>query len=141
MSPINSLSTAYVPPNTRLGAYERNVKAFGPVTASALGVADAAVEAAKSTVSFSSDALQRLGDSLGEGFDAVTEGLSKGADLVSAAASDAVDSVTNLATRAADSVGEAGTYVADAVSDALDNLGHYATIAGVAVGNALDETA
>ena len=141
MSSINSLSTAYVPPNTRLGAYERNVKAFGPVTASALGVADAAVEAAKSTYSFSSDALQRLGDSLGEGFDAVTEGLAKGAGAVSAATGDAVEGLTDLASRAADSVGEAGTYVADTVGDALDNLEHYATIAGVAVGNALDETA
>lgn len=141
MSSINSLSTAYVPPNTRLGAYERNAKAFGPVTASALGAADAAVEAAKSTYSFSSDALQRLGDSIGNGFDAVTEGLSKGADVVGSAAGEVADGIAGLATRAADSVGEAGTYVADAVGDAIDNLEHYATIAGVAIGNALDETA
>jgi phage-related tail protein len=141
MSSINSLSTPYVPPNTRLGAYERNVKAFGPVTASALGVADAAVEAAKSTYSFSSDALQRLGDSIGEGFDAVSDGLAKGADLVSSTAGEAADGIAGLATRAADSVSEAGTYVADAVGDAIDNLEHYATIGGVAIGNALDETA
>ncbi|MFT3954692.1 MAG: hypothetical protein QM722_09965 [Piscinibacter sp.] len=129
MSSINSLASAYVPANTQLGSYERNAKAFGPVVATVLGAADAVGAAAESTCTFSSDALSRLGDSIGDGFAAVSDGIEQAADTIGSAAGDAVDTV-----------GEFGGSVVDGVGDLLGSLAGYATTAGLAIGNALDET-
>jgi len=62
VSSINPSTACTVASPPRPGPYEINSKAFGPVAASAIGVAQAIGDAASSVCSFSSEGLDALGD-------------------------------------------------------------------------------
>jgi phage-related protein len=134
MSTIGSLASGYINPLTGLGAYERNVKAFGPVVATAIGAADATSGVCQSTCSFSSDALSALDDWVDQGVDtvasvgdtlagaaqAVQNGVGDSVDGLEGALDSIVDTVTGAAQGVADTVGDAVESVEDFVSDAAD---------------------
>ncbi|MGC4079826.1 MAG: hypothetical protein QM702_22820 [Rubrivivax sp.] len=167
MSTIGSLASAYINPRTDVGAYERNVKAFGPVVATAIGAADAASGVCESTCSFSSDALNALddwvdqgvgavasvGDTLAGAAQAVQDGVVGTVDSVKSAIDSVVDTVSGAAQSVADGVGSAVDSVenlasgtADAVSDAagavvdaFDTVAGYAAMGALSIGQAIHE--
>ncbi|MBZ8140802.1 hypothetical protein CLD22_12940 [Rubrivivax gelatinosus] len=169
MSSIGSLASAYINPRTELGAYERNVKAFGPVVATAIGAANAAGGLCDSTCSFSSDALSALDDWVDQGVDAVAsvgqtlagaaqavedgvgdtytdikQALTSVVDTVEGAAQsvgDAVDSVTDFVSDGVGAVVDAGGDVVDSVGEALNTVAGYAAMGALSIGQAIHDIA
>jgi len=94
VSSINSISS-YVQPLASAKAcqddYTINAGLYGPVVASAIGVANAAADSASAICSFSAESLGKLGDMADAGYDAVGTALSDTGNAVESA----FDSVTN----------------------------------------------
>lgn len=149
MSTVNSLSSAYSSNAQPLTPYERNAKMYGPAAASAIGLADAATEAASSTVSFSSKALNELSEAgktvvntvsntvsntyhaLGNVVDGVEQGVkelglgiahlaSEGADEMKSATHTAMESARDATNFVGDTVNTVASAVGDAAGTVLD---------------------
>lgn len=139
MSTIGSLAAGYINPLNGLGAYERNVKAFGPVVATAIGAADAASGACQSTCSFSSDALSALDDWVDQGVDAVAsvgDTLAGAAQAVQNGVGDTVDGLEQAFDSVVDTVTGAAKGIADTVGDAVDSVQDFVSDATAAVSDA-----
>lgn len=133
--------------------FELNSDAYGPVAASVIGAAEAAVNLAGSTVTFSDKALQQLttsaheaastveeaahgvGQWLSDGVHEVESGVqqlgtlaSDGYHSVESAIGSVVDGVTDAADTAASRVGHAVSSVYGAVGDAAGQAASYAAL-------------
>lgn len=157
MSAIQSFSAAYGNLRPELGNYERNTRAFGPAVATALGVADGAVEAASSTYQFSQQALDQLYTAGREGVEAVAGAVTSVVDGIASlpeeavslarqgigsiqhAAGAVVDSVSDLAEDVGDTVSAAGNAVGDAVGGTVNRLAGYAALGASVLGGAIDD--
>lgn len=127
MSLISSLSTPSAG-TASLGAYERNARTYGAAVASVIGAADALGAAATSTASFSSAALDKASQAIGDGVDEVVE--------VSQAA---YDGLSNAVKKTYGAVADAGSGVADAVGEVMATVGDCAGVAVTAVTQAIDQ--
>jgi phage-related protein len=124
----NSSSDSYVAPANRKmpTAFDVNSQEFGPVAATAIGVAAAATDAAGATVSFSSEGLKRLAD-LGNSAESAVEGVFTGiGNEISSLGHDVKDgvekayhAVENTFSSAVGSVEGAISSVEDSVSSGL----------------------
>jgi len=93
-----------------LGNYERNAKAFGPVAANVIGVAEAAGYGVSTVCTLSREGLAELGQ--------------------------AAESVYEGASQAVEAIGETVASVASAVGDAAGSVASYAAL-GALAGSAL----
>jgi len=89
-------------------AFEKNTDAYGPVVASAIGVAQAVADGASATVSLSEKAIGKLADSVHEAGDAVEHTY----DAVKDTASSVYDDVADTASNVYDAVGSVGSKLA-----------------------------
>lgn len=131
---VSSLASA---PQTN---YDVNCKAYGPVVAGAVGVAEAAADSVSAVVSFSAESLEKLGDVAESGLQSVTEVLGDVADAVGDAVDSAENSVVSLYNEVAemaedglDAVGDAASSVADGISSAAGAVAAYVAM-GVEAG-------
>ena len=113
--------------------FELNSDAFGPVAASAIGLAQVAADTAGATVNFSEQALQSLSNTA-HGAVAAVEGA---ASDVGSAVSAAYHSVADAGSGAASAVGRAASSLYNAIGDVADTTTSYAAIGAQAVGAAL----
>ncbi|MBI3531361.1 MAG: hypothetical protein HY068_02575 [Burkholderiales bacterium] len=146
MSSINSISS-YVQPLASAKAcqddYTINAGLYGPVVASAIGVANAAADSASAICSFSAESLGKLGDMADAGYDAVGTALSDTGNAVESA----FDSVTNgftqlysdvaaMANDGLDALGDVGQSVSNAAEEVVDSIGNGLSDAATAVSDA-----
>lgn len=110
--------------------FELNSDAFGPVAASAIGLAQVAADAAGSTVTFSEQAWQSLSDSAHEAVSAVEGAASEVGHAVGAAC----QTVADAGSSAMSAVGQAASSLYSAVGDVADKTTAYAAIGAQAVG-------
>lgn len=110
--------------------FELNSDAFGPVAASAIGLAQVAADAASSTVTFSEQALQSLSNTAHEAVNAVEDVASE----VGQAVGTAYHSVTDAGSSAMSAVGQAASSLYGAIGDVADKTTAYAAIGAQAVG-------
>lgn len=123
---MDSIS-AYSPASTvRPGTYERNVKEYGPVVASALGAAQSLGEAASATVDFSEEALSKI-----------SHGVSAAVDEVEEMASDLGQALSKVGDEVSDFAGD----VVDGVGSAVHSVGQYVGLGTAATVNALSSIA
>jgi hypothetical protein len=144
MSSIPSIThSAHCP--AKLGSYEINAKAYGPVVATAIGAGEALGQWAESTYTAGSQTLNELAatgtaayeavaqatqsavQGVEDGFQAVGQFISDTAGAVGDAVHEAVDAVGE----AVDSVGDAASDVADAIGSAVGDAAVYATLGAV----------
>lgn len=125
---INSISSSWLPqiasnsiPKSQQGSFEINSKEFGPVAATAIGVTQAAEEAAGTVCSISSSGLHKLG--------ALAE---DGVELLE----DAAQAVYSPVAKAARTIGHGLSEAGSAVADAAGSVAGYATL-GLAAGKQL----
>ena len=155
MSNIGSVASSYVPASSTVKPaqtnFVSNVAAYGPVAASAIGVAEVAPSGASAVFNFSAESLAKLGDAVEAGYDAIGDAFDDAGSLVGdaldgveSAVSDAVnqveDGVTNLYTEIADmaesgldAIGDAASAVADGFNSAVTSVTTFAAY-GVAAG-------
>ncbi|MDP1655571.1 MAG: hypothetical protein Q8K91_09920 [Hylemonella sp.] len=146
MSSINSISS-YVQPLASAKAcqddYTINAGLYGPVVASAIGVANAAADSVSAICSFSAESLEKLGDMADAGYDAVGTALSDTGDAVESA----LDSVTNgftqlytdvaaMASDGLDTLGDVGQTVSNAAEEVIDSIEDGLSDAATAVSDA-----
>lgn len=146
VSSINSISS-YVQPLASAKAcqddYTINAGLYGPVVASAIGVANAAADSASAICSFSAESLGKLGDMADAGYDAVGTALSDTGNAVESA----FDSVTNgftqlysdvaaMANDGLDALGDVGQSVSNAAEEVVDSIGNGLSDAATAVSDA-----
>jgi hypothetical protein len=134
---------------TAPSAFEVNTAMYGPVAASAIGVAQAAAPAASSVVSFSQAALKELAsaadsvsDTVGDAVDFVGEGLSSVAGAAVAAYDQGVKlahSVENAADAVGDVVGSATGAVTDGLMTAASNVAGYALLGAAGLAGLIDD--
>lgn len=155
MSSIN-----FLPPGTAVAqtpscrrampsAYETNAALFGPVAASALGVAQAAAPAASAVVTFSQAAMKELAsaadsvsDTVGDAVDFVEDGLSSVAGAAVAVYDQGVklaQSVENAADAVGDVVGSATGAVTDGLMTAASNVAGYALLGAAGLAGLIDD--
>lgn len=140
------------------GSFKENSDAFGPVAATAIGVAQAAAGVADSTVTIGSQALQGLSDAatytvrtvgdsvedavhlVGDGIGQVQDGAhhlkqmaGEGVDALEHAAESAYDGVADFVEDAAHSIGHAATALYDSVGSGVSTLAGYAAAGGQAI--------
>lgn len=155
MSNIGSVVSSYVPASSTVKSaqtnFVSNVAAYGPVAASAIGVAEVAPSGASAVFNFSAESLAKLGDAAQAGVDAVGNAVNDfetmvgdAVDSVETAVCDAVTQVENgvtdlykevsdLASSGMDSISSAASSVADGFNSAVTSvtsLAAYGTAAG-----------
>lgn len=168
MSSINFLSSGASPqisptaPGKRPApsAFELNSARFGPVAASAIGVAQATVPAASAVVSFSqaalkelSDAAEGVSDAVGEAVDFVEDGVSSLADGIVSLAHDGAEalesacdegakfvaSVEHAVDSATTVIGDATSAVTDGLKTAMGNVAGYALLGAASVAGFIND--
>lgn len=132
MSSINSISSYLAPLASSKACpddYSINAGLYGPVVASAIGVANAAADSASAIVSFSAEGLEKLSDMAESGYAAVGTALSDAGDTVGTAIGSVTDGITQLYTDVAamasegmDALGDAGRTVSDAAEEVIDSI-------------------
>jgi phage-related protein len=125
VSSLNSISSPCRTPT----AFEVNSKTFGPTAAAAIGVAAKATDAVSSTVSFSSDGLQRLAGEIGEAWDGAVDAVGDAVDSVE-------DGIAGLGHGAMDAVTDAYHSIEGGVESVADSVEHVYDEATDAVGDA-----
>lgn len=149
MSSISSMSgvnsSPYMTGPTE-STYETNSKSFGPAAATVMGAVDAGGAAVSSVVSFSEEALKKVGDSLEAGYDAVKSGVNDVTSEISHLASEAGDSIKTGYNEVADALNSVGTSisnaagsVSDTVGSAVSTVGQYAALGAAAAKNLVSE--
>ncbi len=127
--------------------FERNSDAYGPVAATAIGIADAATNGASSTVTISEHAINKLADTAHDVGGVINHGVSEvesGLQSVGHAINDgfheaghavehAYDEVKDAATTVYNGVTHAASSVGDAVGSVGSKLAAYAAIGAQAV--------
>ena len=150
MSSISALSSNIAHPGLTstqkkpLGAFEVNAKQYGPVVATAMGVAQATGEAAHAGVSFSNEALKRLhdaGDALADAASAAWDGTVAGVhDL----AKDIEQGLSDGYHGMVDEASELGGDLKDAVQQAYawgQSVEHSVADAASSVANSVEDAA
>lgn len=132
MSSISSISS-YIPPLASSKVpddYEINVGLYGPAVATVIGAADAAADSVSAICSFSTESLDKLGNMVGTGYDAVGTALSDTGDAVGAAIGSATNGLTQLyadvaamADKGIEALGDAGQAVSNAAEEVVDSIG------------------
>ena len=115
-------------------AFEVNTAKYGPVAASAIGVAQAAVPAASSVVSFSQAAMKELGaaaDSVSDTVGAAVAVYDQGVKLA--------HSVESAADAVGDVVGSATGAVTDGLMTAASNVAGYALLGAAGLAGLIDD--
>lgn len=143
-SAYTSTQTVYPCPKS---TFEKNSDAYGPVVASAIGIAQSVADGASTTVSLSEKALGKVVDSvedagttMAHGIESAESGLQSAAHAIRNGLNEAenaveqtYDSVKDTATSVYDEVANAASNVSDAISSVGSKLASYAAIGAQAV--------
>lgn len=150
MSSISSISS-YIPPLASSKVpddYEINVGLYGPAVATVIGAADAAADSVSAICSFSTESLDKLGDMVGAGYDAVGTALSDTGDAVGAAIGSATGGFTQLyadvaamADKGIEAVSDAAEEVVDSLEDSLSNAASTVSDAASSVVDGISDAA
>jgi hypothetical protein len=128
LSPVASGSI----PKNQLGSFEMNAKEFGPVAASAIGLAQAAGQAGDTVINLSTRGL----DQLSRASQQVYQGVGDAVEAVGDAIEEVVDTVQDAASDVVEGIEDGFTAVTDTLSDAGNQVASYAAL-GLAAGRHL----
>jgi hypothetical protein len=139
-------------PKSQLGSFEINSKEFGPVTASAIGMAQALGDAGETAYSFSAESLAALGRNAESAAESVADAVGDLATTVTEGAEALVNGTVQGATQAVSAAKSAANQLVDGVEQAvdatLDTLGSvgssvagYATLGAAAAAHLLNAQA
>jgi phage-related protein len=109
--------------------YEINARQFGPVGATAIGVAAQATDMASATATFSADGLKKLSDLAGSAVDSVEGAISEVGDGLASIGHTIADDATKAYRAVADTANAVVSGIGDAVQSVEDGVASAASSA------------